>query len=375
YQRVSDSYDTPLNAMDGMASYAELERDTLHWARVQQDWVFRPTQPTQRLVCKRFAHMHLVLGGRWLLTNAEDLCLDFYDLDSLNIQRRTLIRSQDKRDERVRIFVVDEARTTPSNVDMQIALSHEAIHDPFVRLSIWRITSAPDDTLIAHHITSFNTYTTADDAPRHIDVYDWQRSSSLVHHKATIVIGPQVVANVRILPRQQILAFKKDIVQIYAIDASEFRPTSGKRPVNGAPTMPLHTIILPGMNPYSLCPIQVDLLGNASMYLDCARAMVKLTIPYDDRPPTVVDYLTYNTDSTWTRVLTSHRAYFRRGTTGRAVLLARGYDERCNQIWEVEGRNYDRGPLLDDYSGRIVERARMNFETVVFLRSYDSTCA
>ncbi|KAL4252425.1 hypothetical protein AB1N83_013319 [Pleurotus pulmonarius] len=38
YQRVSDSYDTPLNVMDGTATYAELERDTLHWARLQHNW-------------------------------------------------------------------------------------------------------------------------------------------------------------------------------------------------------------------------------------------------------------------------------------------------------------------------------------------------
>lgn len=82
-----------------------------------------------------------------------------------------------------------------------------------MRISIWRITSAPDDhTLLAHHITSFNTYTTGvcvdmdlrgdyfatnGRSPNHIDIYDWRRSSSLVHHKATIALGPKnaVVSN------------------------------------------------------------------------------------------------------------------------------------------------------------------------------------
>ncbi len=126
YQRVSDSYDTPLNVMDGTATYAELERDTLHWARVQQDWVFRPKQPTQRLVCECPAvQIHLVPGGRWLLATDEDPFLYFHDLDSPNGQRHILIRLQDNQDKRVTSFVVDETNTTPYNVDMLIALNHE----------------------------------------------------------------------------------------------------------------------------------------------------------------------------------------------------------------------------------------------------------
>lgn len=86
-----------------------------------------------------------------------------------------------------------------------------------MRVSIWRITSAPDDTLVAHHITSFNMrptgfciemdlrgdyfarYARVDSAngryPNYIDIYDWRRSSSLVHHKATIVIGQEAIVS------------------------------------------------------------------------------------------------------------------------------------------------------------------------------------
>ncbi|KAG9218203.1 hypothetical protein CCMSSC00406_0005884 [Pleurotus cornucopiae] len=102
------------------------------------------------------------------------------------------------------------------------------------------------------------------------------------------------------------------------------------------------------------------------MYLACARAVVNLTIPFDNQPPIVTDYLTYDEDNIC-RALTLHRAYFR-GDTATAVLLARGYDERWSQVWEAEVRNYDWEPLVDDYSGRIVERETMKFKTVAFLR-------
>lgn len=133
--------------------------------------------------------------------------------------------------------------------------------------------------------------------------------------------------------------------------------------------MPLHTLDLPGMQPYLLCPIHLDRLGTAYLYLACAHAAVKLTVPYDSQPPSVVDYLAYDDNGTCVRALTPHRAYFRRRTTATAVVLARGCNERWNQVWEVGNRNYDKGPLLDDYSGRIVERARMNYKILVFLRS------
>ncbi|KAL4257472.1 hypothetical protein AB1N83_010534 [Pleurotus pulmonarius] len=299
YQLVSDSYDTPLDAKDDTATYAELERDTLHWARVQQDWVFRPTQPTQRLVCECPAvQIHLIPGGRWLLATDEDPCLYFHDLDSPNGQRHILIRLQDRQDKRVTSFAVDETNTTPSNVDMLIALNHEPNHKQFGRLSIWRITSTPDDALVAHHVKSFNTHgmnkyfemdlrgdyfarcANVDSTNLHplrcIDVYDWQRSSTLFHYKATIVFGKEAVRAIRILPGQRILAFEDEVVKIYAIDASGFCPTSGQRIVTGPPAMPLHALSLPGMNPFLLCPLHIDLLGNASLYLPCAHAVLAI---------------------------------------------------------------------------------------------------
>ncbi|KAJ8701514.1 hypothetical protein PTI98_000282 [Pleurotus ostreatus] len=388
YQRVSDSYDTPLNAKDRTATYTELERDTLHWARLQHSWGSRPKPPTQRLLCECSAvQIHLVHGGRWLLASTDYPCLELYDLDSLNGRRRILIRSQDKHDEQVRTFVVDEVRMTPPNVDMFIALNHcEITDEPLMRISIWRITSGPDDhTLLAHHITSFNTYTTGvcvdmdlrgdylatnGRSPNHIDIYDWRRSSSLVHHKATIALGQKnAVKSIRILSGQRILTFEWGVVRIYAVDASKFRPIPGRQPVVAPLTMPLHTLHLPGMDPYLLCPLHLDRLGTASLYLACAHAVVKLTVPYDDQPLIVADCLAYNEGRPWTWAITLHRAYFRKGTTATAVLLARGFDENCTQVWDIVDRNYDAGPLVDDYSGRIVERARMNYKIVVFLRS------
>lgn len=183
----------------------------------------------------------LVPGGRWLLATGYDPCLHFHDLDSPNGQRRILIRPQYKLGRRVAGFVVDETNTTPSNVDMFIALNHQPIDDQFGRLSIWRITSTPDDTLVAHYVKSFHTSETnmyfkidlrgeffarcANVDPKNwgslrcIDVYDLQRSSTLVHHKATIVFGQEAARAIRILPRRRILAFERGIVKIYSIDS------------------------------------------------------------------------------------------------------------------------------------------------------------
>lgn len=145
YQRLLDSYDTPLNAKDSTATAAELERDTLHWAQVHQDWVSRPKQPPQRLLCECSAvQIHLVHGGRWLLASTDYPCLELYDLDSLNGRRRILIRSQDKHDEQVRTFVVDEVRMTPPNVDMFIALNHCEITGVFsISILLCNITDLP----------------------------------------------------------------------------------------------------------------------------------------------------------------------------------------------------------------------------------------
>lgn len=141
YQRVSDSYDTPLNTKDRTTTYAELERDSLHWARLQHSWGSRPKPTTQRLVCECSAiQIHLVHGGRWLLATTKYPCLDFYDLDSPNGQRRILTRPQDKREQYAPTIAVDEANTAPPNVDMFIALSHETTRVFAISILLYSIT-------------------------------------------------------------------------------------------------------------------------------------------------------------------------------------------------------------------------------------------
>ncbi|KAF7430372.1 hypothetical protein PC9H_006077 [Pleurotus ostreatus] len=377
YQRLSDSYDTPLKAKDGTATYSELEDDTLHWARVQRDWVSPSKRPTQRLVgrCPGL-QIRLLEGGRWLLTNSNFLhpgCLSAYDLDTTNGRHRILIRPQDKRENRIETFAIEEVNTSPK-IEVFVALVREHPDEQFARLSFWKVTNSLDETLIARHITSFNTY--VDDishvkdlrgdyfarfavsytsGPRHIDVYDWRRSCSLTHHKATIILRERL-CTIRILPGQRILGLDKQTVRIY--DMPNCRPVPAKCPVAGLPTAPLHTLALPGLNPYVYTPIYFSLLGNAHFYVASTEAVVKLTIPHDGQPPTGEDYIRHSPGDRCAYAFSLHRAYFRRLSTRKVLSFSRDYDERCIKTWEAsEEHNYGWRPLLDDFSGRIIERA------------------
>ncbi|KAJ8701501.1 hypothetical protein PTI98_000269 [Pleurotus ostreatus] len=382
YQRLSDGYDTPLSARDSTATYAELEHDTLHWARVQHNWVSKSKQPSSRLVCKCPAiQIYLITGGRWLLANTMAPCLSVYDIDSTTGQHHILIRPQDKREKRVDRFVVDEVNTSMlPKIEVFVALVRQRSNERLARLSIWKITDPPNGTLVAHQITSFNTYATQccftmdlrgnyfarcvpvpdDDRMWYIDVYDWQRSCSLIHLKTTIVLSERVYT-IRILPGKRILGLGKEDIRIYAVE-SDFKPVSGKTPAPvGPPAVPLHTLALPGLKTHIRSPLHYDPLSNACLYLANAEAVVKLIIPYEDRPPATVKYMPYTWDDNDSFcVLSSHRAYVQtRDRFSRRTAMLLAYDnEHCSKTWEVpEERDYIWGfLLLDDYSGRVVER-------------------
>ncbi|KDQ22313.1 hypothetical protein PLEOSDRAFT_1109427 [Pleurotus ostreatus PC15] len=312
YQRMSDSYDTPLNAKDRTANYAELERDTLHWARVQRNWAHQSKRPTRRLVGRCHGlEAHLIQGGRWLLTNPDcwDPCLSVYDLDK-NGQHRVLIRPQDKREKRIEAFVVDEVNTLPK-IEVCIALVRERPHEHLARLSFWKVTNSPEDTLVARHITSFNTYAhdishvkdlrgdyfarfalPYTNGPQWIDVYNWRRSCSLIHHKATFVIRERLYT-IRILPGQRIIGLDRQSVRIY--DVPRCRSVAAKCPVAGLPTAPLHVLALPGLNPDIYTPFTSTFSGPLTSTLpapklwlsyrshkidDQRRAKIIYTIPW-----------------------------------------------------------------------------------------------
>ncbi|KDQ22304.1 hypothetical protein PLEOSDRAFT_171720 [Pleurotus ostreatus PC15] len=316
YQRLSDGYDTPLSAKDSTATYAELERDTLNWARAQHNWVSKSKQPTSRLMCKCPAiQFYLIPGGRWLLANTMAPCLSVYDIDSTTGRHHILIRPQDKREKRVD------------------------------RLSIWKITDPPNGTLVAHQITSFNTYAT--------------QCCFTMDLRGNYFASGQYT--IRILPGKRILGLGKEDIRIYALE-SDFKPVSGKTPTPvGPPAVPLHTLALPGLKTHIRSPLHYDPLSNACLYLANAEAVVKLIIPYEDRPPAAVKYMPYTWDDNDSFcVLSSHRAYVQtRGRFSRRTAMLLAYDnEHCSKTWEVpEERDYIWGfLLLDDYSGRVVER-------------------
>ncbi|KAJ8701502.1 hypothetical protein PTI98_000270 [Pleurotus ostreatus] len=392
YQRLSDGYDTPLSAKDSTATYAELERDTLHWARVQRNWVSKSKRPTRRLACKSSAvQLHLLHGGRWLLANGRDPCLDVYDLNLMVSQPCVLIRPPDKWGERVTQYAIDERYTLP-NIEVSIALVRQHAYERPGRLSIWKITNTDSDTLVARHITSFNTYTTqlcfamdlrGDYFARcvpllsggrtwYIDVYNWRSSCSLIHRKTTIILNERV-DTVRILPGHRILGLGEEDVRIYAIDASDFRPVPGKHPIlAGPPAMPLHTLALPGLKPHIHSPLHYDRMGNAHLYLLSAEAVVKFMVPYEDRPPMVVNYMPYTWDDAIFCVLGLHHAFvqtYGNSPKRTAISFARDHGEHCSKTWEAPtARDYG-FLLLDDYSGRIIEQTEDN----VFLIDYPPT--
>ncbi|KAF7430360.1 hypothetical protein PC9H_006065 [Pleurotus ostreatus] len=256
-------------------------------------------------------------------------CLSVYDIDSTTGQHHILIRPQDKREKRVDRFVVDEVNT----------------NERLARLSIWKITDPPNGTLVAHQITSFNTYAT--------------QCCFTMDLRGNYFASGQYT--IRILPGKRILGLGKEDIRIYAVE-SDFKPVSGKTPAPvGPPAVPLHTLALPGLKTHIRSPLHYDPLSNACLYLANAEAVVKLIIPYEDRPPATVKYMPYTWDDNDSFcVLSSHRAYVQtRDRFSRRTAMLLAYDnEHCSKTWEVpEERDYIWGfLLLDDYSGRVVER-------------------
>ncbi|KAL4260770.1 hypothetical protein AB1N83_010694 [Pleurotus pulmonarius] len=375
HQRVSDTYDTPLNVKDsGTATSAELEHDTLHWARVQHARAHKTKQPTRRLMGRCHGlKAHLIEGGRWLLTNPNcwDPCLSVYDLDTKNIQHRILIRPQDKREKRIETFLVDEGNTKPE-IEVVIALVRERPHEHLARLSFWKATKSPEDTLVARHITSFNTY--AHDislvkdlrgdyfarfawqytkGPQWIDVYNWRRSCSLIHHKATFIVKERL-CTIRMLPGQRIIGLDEHSVMIY--DVPPCRSVPSKCPPAGLPIAPLHTLALPGLIPDIYSPFYINHLGTAHFYVVSTKAIVKLTIPHDGRPPTGRSYVHFSPSDSYDCTLSLHRAYFWKLSTRKVFSLHREAEEQSFKAWEVPDEYLYDWALLDDYSGRIVER-------------------
>lgn len=134
------------------------------------------------------------------------------------------------------------------------------------------------------------------------------------------------------------------------------RSVPAKRPVAGLPTAPLHTLALPGLNPDVYTPFYFNHLGTAHFYVIGTEAVVKLTIPRDGQPLMGGHYLHYNPSDRCACTLSLHHAYFRRLSIRKVFSLYHECDEHSFKAWEVPDKHDYDWSLLDDHSGRIVER-------------------
>lgn len=138
--------------------------------------------------------------------------------------------------------------------------------------------------------------------------------------------------------------------------------------------MPLHTLALPGLKPYIHSPLHYDRMDNAHLYLLSAEAVVKFIVPYEDQPPTAVNYMPYTWDDDDNFcVLGLHRAFvqtYGNSPKRTAISFARDHGEHCSKTWEATtARDYG-FLLLDDYSGRVIEQTD---KVSVFLIDYPPT--
>ncbi|RDB18600.1 hypothetical protein Hypma_014707 [Hypsizygus marmoreus] len=239
YRRYVAQRTFPLYLEEPLESYsaAELERWVLLRISADLGWNSRDTKLTRihRFKQKVVTGIFLVPGGRWLLAGLEDGTVLAYDLDAATITPKPLIQPKAKQHP---VYYMSMSRDLSSpNLTFTLSLSPclQSDSSPPLIVNIWRVTlvghgataqltATPLKIFHAHDIGSIGMTAMLgnllgrsmrnDEGISYIDIFDWAKSTSEAHCKATIFPN-EIIDAIRFLPDGRLLACSAKSFAIY----------------------------------------------------------------------------------------------------------------------------------------------------------------
>ncbi|KZP26924.1 hypothetical protein FIBSPDRAFT_928356 [Athelia psychrophila] len=274
--KIANPNMAPLGAPMDAYSPLELEQAVLQRYSVEQGW----SSPDQRSVSMatvqhadaECAKLHIVEGGRWLLTSV-DSSVTVYDLDHPDRRGQVIIRVPQytgmAATERTTHLSVDVLRNT-STLTFNVAISQHCRAKNDVTPTwthFWRVTQQEggiDAGLRAIHLTSFSTlgnsictdaylrdkyyvkrvaYNVEDERVYLTEIYIWEESNLHQHEKSVITDRIGLVM-LRLLPKGRLLVLRRAQIDIYEIPPFATVPVFDR--CQGSHITPVMSVLLPG---------------------------------------------------------------------------------------------------------------------------------
>ncbi|KZP05763.1 hypothetical protein FIBSPDRAFT_1053923 [Athelia psychrophila] len=261
----SPPFDAPMDSY----SPSELEEVVLQRSAVEQGWLVE--HPVSMITIPHVetspAILHLVEGGRWLLSSA-DGTVTAYDLDNPNTTGKLIIPKYagtpilGQLTTNLSVDVLADTSTLTFNMAISIEQA-DGEHPPWCTY-FWQVTMHGRGTgaeLRAIHLTSFTTPTPfwcqaaclkGQHYARSIDsmhsgsfheIYTWGETNPLEHRKA-VMRSKDPLAVIQILPNGRFLGFYRTEIQIYDIPPFKTAPVSDQ--YHGPVSTPIYSVLLPG---------------------------------------------------------------------------------------------------------------------------------
>ncbi|KDQ28691.1 hypothetical protein PLEOSDRAFT_166865 [Pleurotus ostreatus PC15] len=343
--RVSDSYVVPIIPPRPLETYgaAALESMVLQWICVDHAWSscsIRQQPPRQRILDNtwlktRFA---LIEGGQWLLTTDEYGSVLAHDLDSPSLKMGTyvLIRPDDRRDH---------------------ILISDLLTSKFLKSFYTRSSEIVFNTSLLHSLYARTV------SPWAVEIFDWQKSTGMVHVKSHIRPEENMVS-VRLLPGRRVLTGRKSAIHIYAIpECSCYSATVPFDPLETAEAQTaLHVIPIGGdLVMGGISPSYISPAGKIYISLASSQHIFALTADVNNGAPSVsviklIDYSMRFEGTAY--ALGLHRMLIRQDYMPDSIItLNLLWDQQFNvneHYWD-ETVYHSSKTTLDEWSGRVVD--------------------
>ncbi|RDB18718.1 hypothetical protein Hypma_014706 [Hypsizygus marmoreus] len=233
----------PLHLEEPLESYtaAELERWMLLRISADLGWESDDTKLTRtsQFKQKEVTGIFLVPGGRWLLVGSENGSVMAYDMDAPTVAPKLLIPPETLQDQQPVYNMSISQDLSSSKLTFTLSLSPCAQYANsllLLRIHIWRIIlhghgaqahlranrlnnfQAHDVGVItrtAIHDNHFGRIIRNNARSSSIDVFDWAKSTSETHHKATIFCD-ETLSAIRFLPGHRLLVCSVTSLMLYS---------------------------------------------------------------------------------------------------------------------------------------------------------------
>ncbi|KAG9009886.1 hypothetical protein FRB94_011332 [Tulasnella sp. JGI-2019a] len=232
--------------------------------RLEANWTNDQPAPvsTRELAIDNLYQALLIDGGRWLLFSKRDTSgrTSVCDMDSATGKETNLVQPMDP-DETTDVyrFVISVCDNTP-RLSFNLAIATESIENwrpGTLRMSVWHVALGTNsETLLAEHITSFNTghdafgdvqiqgnilgYASKNaDGPGYaVHMYRWTKCDLSVQHVATIRLNGKRSPDLylRFLPNQRILVVYRSGAAVYDISELTFVPATSNCDIESPPS-------------------------------------------------------------------------------------------------------------------------------------------